>query len=111
MRKNSKHYRVNIDWSDEDKCFIARVPELPGCSTDGKTYIEAAKNIEEAIAAYLLTLKDLGKELPLAISERSFSGKIPLRIDPELHRDATAKAMIENLSLNQFIEKTLKKVI
>lgn len=43
--------------------------------------------------------------------ERKFSGKVPLRISPDLHRDLTARAMTEALSLNQFIERKLKKAI
>jgi antitoxin HicB len=110
-RKQAKplKYRVDIAWSDEDGCYVARVPELLGCVTDGATIQEAAANATEAIAVYLETLDAQGRPRPPALSERRFSGKVPLRISPELHRDLTAGAMIEDLSLNQFIERKLKK--
>lgn len=115
MKKRSKtgnhHYRVNIDWSDEDGCFVARVPELPGCASDGETYVEAAANIAEAISAYVETMKDLGKKLPEPLSARKLSGKIALRVAPEVHRDAMAKAMIEDVSLNQFLERAVKRAL
>jgi antitoxin HicB len=104
-------YRVDIAWSDEDGCYVVRVPELPGCVTDGPTIEEAASNAAEAIAVFLETLDAQGKPRPPALSERSFSGKVPLRISSELHRDLTARAMVEDLSLNQFIERKLKKAI
>jgi predicted RNase H-like HicB family nuclease len=104
-------YRVDIAWSDEDSCYVARVPELLGCVTDGATIEEAAANAAEAIEVYLETLDVQGKPRPPALSERRFSGKVPLRISPELHKDLTARAMIEDLSLNQFIERKLKKAI
>lgn len=34
---------------DEDGMFIASVPQLPGCHTQGETYEKAIKNIEDAI--------------------------------------------------------------
>lgn len=104
-------YRVDISWSDEDECYVARVPELLGCVTDGATIEEAAANATEAISVYLETLDVQGKPRPPALSGRHFSGKVPLRISPELHKDLTARAMIEDLSLNQFIERKLKKAI
>jgi len=38
-------YEVIIYWRDEDKSFIAEVPELLGCMADGTTYREAIKNL------------------------------------------------------------------
>lgn len=34
---------------DEDGVFVASVPAIPGCHTQGDTYEEALKNINEAI--------------------------------------------------------------
>ncbi len=34
-------YEIIIYWSKEDSAFIAEVPELPGCASDGATYQEA----------------------------------------------------------------------
>jgi len=39
-------YQINIWWSKVDKCYIAEMPELPGCMADGTTPEEAVKNIE-----------------------------------------------------------------
>jgi predicted RNase H-like HicB family nuclease len=57
-------YEVIIYWSDEDRAFIAEVPELPGCIADGKTYREALKNVEVIIKEWIDTAKDLGREIP-----------------------------------------------
>lgn len=43
-----KQYRVIVE-QDEDGVFIASVPSLPGCHTQGKTYEEAMERIKEAI--------------------------------------------------------------
>ena len=57
-------YEVIIYWSQEDQAFIAEVPELPGCSADGKTYQEALRNVEVIIQEWLETAKALGRPIP-----------------------------------------------
>jgi predicted RNase H-like HicB family nuclease len=51
------NYKVEIIYSEEDCCFIARVPELQGCITHGKDRIEALKNIEDVIDIWIDTAK------------------------------------------------------
>ncbi|MGD6850682.1 MAG: type II toxin-antitoxin system HicB family antitoxin [Candidatus Bathyarchaeia archaeon] len=57
-------YRVIIE-KDEDGVLIARVPDLPGCATEGKTKQELMKNVKEAIQAYLEDLKAHGDPVPV----------------------------------------------
>jgi predicted RNase H-like HicB family nuclease len=57
-------YEIVIFWSDEDKSFIADVPELPGCMADGKTYQEALSNAEKVINEWIEVAKELGREIP-----------------------------------------------
>jgi predicted RNase H-like HicB family nuclease len=42
--------------------FWAEVPALPGCFSQGETLAELKENIREAIALYLETLKNEGRE-------------------------------------------------
>jgi len=37
-------YEVIIYWSNEDKAFVAEVPELPGCAAHGATHSAALSN-------------------------------------------------------------------
>jgi predicted RNase H-like HicB family nuclease len=61
-------YRVLIE-PDEDGVFVAEVPTLPGCISQGRTRAEALDNIKEAIAAYLESLKQHGDPIPPPVSE------------------------------------------
>ena len=61
-------YRVLIE-QDEDGVFVVEVPALPGCLSQGKTRAEALKNVQEAIGAYLESLKAHGEPIPPSISE------------------------------------------
>ncbi len=56
-------YPVLIE-PDEDGIFVAEVPSLPGCVSQGRTRAEALENIKEAIAVYLESLKKHGEPIP-----------------------------------------------
>ena len=66
-------YEIIIFWSDEDKSYIADVPELPGCMADGKTYQEAISNAEIIINEWLETAKELDREIPVAKGRLMFA--------------------------------------
>ena len=57
-------YEIILYWSDEDEAFIAEVPELPGCATDGPTRQEALANAEIVIHEWIETARDLGRPIP-----------------------------------------------
>jgi predicted RNase H-like HicB family nuclease len=61
-------YRVLIE-QDEDGIYVAEVPALPGCISQGQTRMEALENIREAIAAYLGSLAAHNEPIPPPISE------------------------------------------
>ncbi len=45
--------------------FLAIVPDLPGCVSDGATRAEAAANAEDAVAAWLEEAATLGRDIPV----------------------------------------------
>jgi predicted RNase H-like HicB family nuclease len=61
-------YRVLIE-QDEDGIFVAEVPSLPGCISQGQTREEATENIREAIALYLESLEARDEPIPPPITE------------------------------------------
>lgn len=42
---------------DEAGYFVAEVPALPGCLSQGKTHEEALANVKEAVAGWLETME------------------------------------------------------
>lgn len=58
------HYEIIIYWSEEDRVFIAEVPELPGCAADGSTYQEAVQNVEIVMQEWIETAQELGRLIP-----------------------------------------------
>lgn len=57
-------YEVILYWSEQDKAFIAEVPELPGCAADGATFQEALAAAEVVIQDWIETARELGRSLP-----------------------------------------------
>lgn len=51
-------------YQDNDKIFVAEVPELAGCAAHGETQIEAVKNINEAVELWLEIAREFGDEIP-----------------------------------------------
>lgn len=48
----------------EDGFFVAEVPSLPGCISQGKTRDEALANVREAISIHEEVMLERGEELP-----------------------------------------------
>jgi len=59
-------YKVVIEpLSEEDGGgFLATVPELPGCMSDGETRAEALVNVEDAISTWLHCARKMGQTIP-----------------------------------------------
>ena len=57
-------YEIILYWSNEDKVFVAEVPELPGCMAHGKTPEKALKSVNQAIELWIDTAKEFGDRIP-----------------------------------------------
>ena len=49
---------------DDGGGFLATVPDLPGCMSDGETPEEAAVNVQDAILAWLESAQEMGQPIP-----------------------------------------------
>jgi predicted RNase H-like HicB family nuclease len=57
-------YEIIIQWSSEDQCYIATVPEVAGCMADGETQEEVLQNVQVVISEWIETAKLLGRDIP-----------------------------------------------
>jgi predicted RNase H-like HicB family nuclease len=57
-------YEIVIYWSGEDACYLAEVPELPGCMADGHTLKEVIGNVETIIQEWIECAIEDGDEIP-----------------------------------------------
>jgi antitoxin HicB len=44
--------------------YLATVPDLPGCMSDGATPEETLKNVQEAIASWIEAAKEWKQDIP-----------------------------------------------
>ena len=57
-------YHINIFYSDEDRGYIADIPDLESCSAFGETPEQALAELERAKAAWLEAARAEGKPIP-----------------------------------------------
>lgn len=57
-------FEVVVYWSEQDGHFLAEVPELPSIITDGATRLDALRNAEEMIDAYLKAAHEAAWPIP-----------------------------------------------
>ncbi len=104
---NFKDYAARIEYSDEDGCFIghiAGIRDVVGFHGVSVAKLKAA--FEEAVDDYLATCKKL-KRTP----QRPYSGKVMLRIGPDIHAKVAMLAEAEGKSLNAWAQEALQKAI
>ena len=50
----NSHYSILIQWSEDDKCYVASFPEFgPFAKTHGESYREVLNNAQEALQLLL----------------------------------------------------------
>lgn len=59
-----KDYHINIFFSEEDRGYIADIPDLEACSAFGDSPSEALAEVEVAKAAWLAAARTEGKPIP-----------------------------------------------
>ena len=98
-------YAARIYYSDEDGLFVGRLAGIRDIvGFHGSSVRELKKAFKEAVDDYLAFCKQEG--VP---PRRPYSGRLMLRIEPELHAKIAAKAEIENIPINRLIKQTLEQ--
>ncbi|WP_150049105.1 MULTISPECIES: type II toxin-antitoxin system HicB family antitoxin [Methylomonas] len=100
-------YTARIDFDDRDNLFVGRllgIRDVIAFHADSVAELRAA--FEEAVTDYLETCAAIGKK-----PEKPASGKLLLRVSPELHAAALVKAQSVGKSLNQWATEALSREV
>ncbi|MGC8491255.1 MAG: type II toxin-antitoxin system HicB family antitoxin [Syntrophobacteraceae bacterium] len=102
-----KGYTAGIEYSDEDACFVghlAGITDLVGFHADTVTRLRSA--FEEAVEDYLEACDKVGRS-----PQKPYSGKLLLRVSPELHAKVSIAAKTSGKSLNQWATEALDQAV
>ena len=113
---NKLNYKVEVIKLSEENGggYLAYVPKLPGCMSDGETPEEALKNVQDAIKCWIETAKELRRTIPVFEEykdENDYSGKFLLRMPKSMHKMLSEMAEKERISLNNLIQNLLSFAI
>ena len=100
-----KGYAAKIEYSDDDDCFvghIAGIKDVIGFHADSVKELRRA--FEEAVDDYLVTCEKVGRA-----PQKPYSGKLMLRVPPEIHARAAMMAEAHGMSINQWAADVLSK--
>ena len=100
-----KGYSARIEYSVEDSLFIGHIAGIRDVvGFHGEAVKELRAAFEEAVDDYLDTCAKL-KRSP----QKPYSGKLSLRLEPQLHATVAVKAALEHKSINQWVTDVLER--
>ena len=102
-----KGYSARIEFDEEDRIFVghlAGIRDIVGFHGSSVDELEAA--FHEAVDDYCAHCAKLG--LP---ANKPFSGRMLLRVPPEVHAQASVAAKVAGLSLNQSAANVLAQAV
>ena len=100
-----KGYRATVTFDDAAGVFHGEVIDTRDVIVfEGRSVAQLRKEFKHSVDDYLKACRERGRT-----PDRPFSGKIPLRIPPEIHRAAAAAAKAQGTSLNAWIAKTVEE--
>ena len=104
---NFQGYTARVEYDERDDIFVGRVLGLRSViSFHGKTVAELRREFVAAIKDYLADCQEQGVS-----PEKPASGKLLIRVPPEVHSRALIKAQAMGKSLNQWATEALEQAV
>ena len=100
-------YLARVDFDDEDNLLVGKIVGIEdGVTFHSDNVAELETAFREAVEDYLETCAKIGKT-----PELSYSGRLTIDVDPELHRRAAKAAEKSGLDLTQWAKAALESAI
>lgn len=104
---NYKGYHGHVVYDEEAKIFHGEVAGLRDVITfQGTSVEELEQAFKDSIDEYLEFCQELNRA-----PEKPFSGKLALRLPPEVHERAAREAKYDGLSLNAWVNKAILQLL
>lgn len=102
-----KGYTARVEYDERDNIFVGRILGIRSIiSFHGETVTELRSEFEQAVKEYLDECKREG-----VAPEKPASGKLLLRVPPEVHGRALVAAQAAGKSLNQWATEVLQHAV
>ena len=100
-------YAARIEYSDEDGCFVGHIAGIRDIvGFHGDTVAKLRRAFAEAVDDYLERSEKMGRA-----PQKPYSGKLLLRVDPQVHAAAAMAAQAAGKSLNQWVAEALRRAV
>lgn len=98
-------FQARVSFDAADGLFIGHIAGINDVvGFHGETVSELTAAFREAVDDYVATCRMVGKE-----PEKAYSGKLMLRVAPDVHANAALAAQLAGTSLNQWAEDVLRR--
>lgn len=100
-----KGYTARIEYDNEDHIFTGRIAGIRDVvGFHGSSVDELEQAFRESVDDYLDACKKIGQS-----PNKPASGRLMLRVPPEVHSAALVAAQVSGQSLNQWAMETIRK--
>lgn len=100
-----QNYSAKVEYDSVDKIFVGHIVGIRDIvGFHGSTVEELESAFHEAVEHYLEVCEKIGQQ-----PQRSYSGKLTLRISPEIHMAVATAAEMNSKSINQWAADVLKQ--
>ncbi|MBW2010511.1 MAG: type II toxin-antitoxin system HicB family antitoxin [Deltaproteobacteria bacterium] len=100
-----KGYIAHIEYDEEDRIFVghlAGIKDIVGFH--GSTVNELENAFHESVDNYIAISKETGRP-----AQKPYSGKLMLRVSPDIHAAVATAAQVHGKSINQWASEALEK--
>ncbi len=102
------HIVLIADGDDDGRSgWVAEIPDLPGCISQGDSPDEAVDHVRKAMADWISVALEDGRDIPRPRRVERHSGRFVVRLPVSLHAQLARQADTDGVSLNQFVSSAL----
>lgn len=102
-----KGYIGSVEFSEEDAVFYGKVMGIRALiSYEGTNASELISDFHGAVDAYLAMCEDAH-----ITPEKAYKGSFNVRVSPELHKEAVIYAAAHHITLNSFVEASMRQAL
>jgi predicted HicB family RNase H-like nuclease len=100
-------YTYRVTWSEEDKEHVGLCAEFPSLSWLAASPEAALRGIRKVVVESVADMEKRGETVPEPYSTKKYSGKVLVRVPPQVHRKLAIEAAEQDVSLNRLISARL----